>query len=103
MKWLVLILKKIAQLSMNHPRLVIGVSIVISALGFASMPWIVASTNLLAGVGKSNSVINLTKENNQYFGDRESLVLVLDFPEPPGRSRLEFIQVLEKVLQRFLA
>lgn len=100
MKWLVLILKRIAQLSMNHPRLVIGVSIVISALGFASMPWIVASTNLLAGVGKSNSVINLTKENNQYFGDRESLVLVLDFPEPPGRSRLEFIQGLGESLAK---
>ncbi len=100
MKWLVLILKKIAQLSMNHPRLVIGVSLVTSALGFASMPWIVASTNLLAGVGKSNSVINLTKENNQYFGDRESLVLVLDFPEPPGRSRLEFIQGLGESLAK---
>ncbi len=94
MKWLVLVLRKIAQLSMNHPRVVIGVSVVISALGFASMPWIVTSTNLLAGVGKSNEVINLTKENNQYFGEQESLVLVLDFPEPPGRSRLDFIQDL---------
>ena len=100
MKWLVLALKMIAQLSMNHPRVVIGVSVVISALGFASMPWIVASTNLLAGVGKSNAVINLTKENNQYFGDRESLVLVLDFPEPPGRSRLEFIQGLGESLAK---
>ncbi|MGC8604522.1 MAG: MMPL family transporter, partial [Desulfomonilaceae bacterium] len=93
-------MKKIAQLSLNHPRLVIGVSIVVAALGFASMPWIVASTNLIAGVGKSNAVINLTKENNQYFGDRESLVLVLEFPEPPGQSRLEFIQGLGESLAK---
>lgn len=94
MKWLVLVLREIAQLSMSHPRVVIAVSAVISALGFASMPWIVTSTNLLAGVGKSNEVINLTKENNHFFGEQQSLVLVLEFPEPPGPARLRFLQNL---------
>ncbi len=100
MKWLVLVLKKIARFSLNRPWLVIGASIVLSSLGFGSMPWIVTSTNLLAGVGKANPVINLTRENNQHFGDRESLVLVLDFPEPPGRSRLEFIEGLADSLAK---
>ncbi|MGC8659646.1 MAG: efflux RND transporter permease subunit [Desulfomonilaceae bacterium] len=100
MKWLVLVLKKIAQFSLSHPWFVIVASIIISALGFGSMPWLVTSTNLLAGVGKANPVINLTRENNEHFGDRESLALVLDFPEPPGKSRLEFIEGLANRLSK---
>jgi predicted RND superfamily exporter protein len=94
MKWLLFLLRKIALISLNHPYSALITSAIIAVLGFASMPFIVTSTNLLAGVGKSNQVINLTKENNQYFGEQESLVLVLEFPEPPGRGRLQFIKDL---------
>jgi uncharacterized protein len=100
MKLLLFLLRKIARLSMNYPRAVVVTSLVISALGFSSMPWIVTSTNLLAGVGKSNEVINLTKENNRYFGENESLVLVLEFPEPPGRTRLQFVQGLSEIISK---
>ncbi len=98
MKLLLFLLRKIARISMDYPRAVVVTSLVISALGFSSMPWIVTSTNLLAGVGKSNEVINLTKENNKYFGENESLVLVLEFPEPPGRTRLQFVQGLSEII-----
>ena len=100
MKLLLFLLRKIARFSMNYPRSVVVTSLVISALGFATMPWIVTSTNLLAGVGKSNAVINLTKENTQHFGENESLVLVLEFPEPPGRTRLQFVQGLSEIIAK---
>ncbi|MFH0957551.1 MAG: hypothetical protein V1897_02505 [Pseudomonadota bacterium] len=100
MKFLLFLLRKIARFSMNYPRTVALTSMVISVLGFCSMPWIVTSTNLLAGVGKSNEVINLTRENSQHFGESESLVLVLEFPEPPGRTRLQFIQGLSETISR---
>lgn len=100
MKLLLFLLRKIARLSMSHPLTVVTVSAVICALGFASMPWIVTSTNLLAGVGKSNAVINLTRENSEFFGEHESLVLVLEFPEPPGRARLQFVQGLAETISK---
>lgn len=79
---------------MGNPRAVIALFILISVAGFGTIPFIVVSTNLLAGVGERNPVINLTRENTEFFGEQDSLIVVLEFPEPPGDGRLPFIQRL---------
>ncbi len=62
------------------------------------MPHIVVSTNLMAGVGESNAVINLTRENTEKFGEQDSLIIVLEFPEPPGEDRLPFIKGISEAV-----
>jgi uncharacterized protein len=58
------------------------------------MPFIKLSTNILAGVGHDNATINRTVENSTIFGEQDSLIVVLEFPEPPGENRLPFIRGL---------
>jgi predicted RND superfamily exporter protein len=94
MKLLIFVLRSIAGLSMKRPLMVISAFALLSVAGFASMPFIVVSTNLMAGVGEANAVINLTRENTEQFGEQDSLIVVLQFPQPPGESRLPFIRGL---------
>jgi uncharacterized protein len=98
MKLLIFVLRWIANLSMNNPRAVLAVFILISAAGFATIPFIVVSTNIMAGVGESNPVINLTRENTEFFGEQDSLIVVVEFPEPPGEGRLPFIRGLGEAI-----
>ncbi len=74
--------------------MVISAFALLSVAGFASMPFIVVSANLMAGVGEANETINLTRENTEKFGEQDSLIVVLQFPSPPGENRLPFIREL---------
>jgi len=64
MRLLVLILRRIAKTSMAHPGLVILVFIALSLAGFSTLPLLTVSTDVIAGVGESDPIIRLTKENN---------------------------------------
>jgi predicted RND superfamily exporter protein len=94
MRWLVFFLSKIARISMAHPRLIITGFVVISIAGFAAMPMLTIGTDLVSGIGQKDSVVALTKENNDCFGEQDALIVVLEFPEPPGEARLPFIKGL---------
>lgn len=98
MRIVTLLLLKICALSSSFPRLTIGVFLVLTVAGFTAMPMIKSSTNLIQGVGDSNSVINLTQENNRLFGEQDSLIVVLEFAEPPGPARLPFIKGLGEAI-----
>jgi predicted RND superfamily exporter protein len=45
-------------------------------------------------------VINLTAENHEIFGEQDSLIVVLEFPEPPGEARRPFIEGLGEALKQ---
>lgn len=87
-------LRLILAISLSYPRLVIAAFIVMSILGYSCAPKIVISSNLISGVGDTNSIISVTKENGEIFGEQDSLIVVVEFPEPPGADRLEFISKL---------
>ena len=87
-------LRLVLSISLRFPRLVILTFILLSVLGYSCAPKIVISSNLIAGVGETNSIITVNKENAEIFGEQDSLIIVLEFPEPPGENRLEFIQKL---------
>ncbi len=84
---------------MAYPRLVIAVFLTTGIAGFATMPMLKISTDLLAGVGDTNPTIRLTKQNDQIFGEQDALIVVLEFPEPPGGARLPFIRGLAKAIE----
>ncbi|HMK34584.1 MAG TPA: MMPL family transporter, partial [Desulfomonilaceae bacterium] len=92
MRLIVWLLLKIAGCSMAHPRLVISIFLVLSVAGFSSMPFLKLGTDLISGVGEKNPVISLTKENNEAFGEQDSLIVVVEFSQPPGEARLPFIR-----------
>jgi uncharacterized protein len=98
MKFIVLILLKICRFSTTFPRLVITLFLVLGVAGFATMPLIRLSTNLVAGIGDTDATISLTKENSEIFGEQDALIVVLEFPEPPGDARLPFIKRLSETL-----
>ena len=100
MRVLVPTLLKICRLSVAWPRTAIAVFLVLAVAGFSAMPLITLSTNLVAGIGDTDSVIGLTQENNKIFGEQDSLILVLEFPEPPGEARLPFIKGLGEALEK---
>jgi uncharacterized protein len=99
MRQLVLILLRIAKMSMAHPGLVILVSLVFSIAGFSTLPLLTISTDVISGVGETDPVIRLTKENNELFGEQDALIIVLEFPEPPGEARLSFIKGLAEAIE----
>jgi len=99
MRLLVLILLRIAKTSMAHPGLVILVFLALSVAGFSTLPLLTVSTDVIAGVGESDPVIRLTKENNELFGEQDALIIVLEFPEPPGEARLPFIKGLAEAVE----
>lgn len=94
MRLIVFLIMRICRFSVNFPRLTIVVFLSLAVTGFSVMPMIKPSTNLVAGIEDSDSVIGLTQQNNQIFGEQDSLILVLQFPEPPGEARLPFIKEL---------
>ncbi len=94
MSLVVRVLQLILSISLRFPRLVILTFILLSILGYSCAPKIVISSNLIAGVGETNSVITVNKENSEIFGEQDSLIIVLEFPEPPGENRLQFVQKL---------
>jgi predicted RND superfamily exporter protein len=94
MQLLTLVLRQIFRFSFAFPRIVIAIFLVLAVAGFSSMPFITVSSNLLAGVGQTNPVINLGRENSEIFGEQDSLIVVIEFPEPPGEDRLQFIKGL---------
>lgn len=112
MRLLIRILILIRRISTSFPRTVILAFGVLAAVGFYLFPSITISTDLIAGVGDTNEVINLTRQNNELFGEQDSLIIVLEFPEPPGVARRPFIEGLgdkigrmpdvRRVLYRFL-
>jgi uncharacterized protein len=94
MRFLVLGLLRICRLSLKHPRAVIAAFVALSIAGFCAVPFITVSSDLMSGVGHKNPGIRLTIENTSIFGEQDSLILVLEFPEPPGETRLPFIRDL---------
>lgn len=94
MRFIVEVLKLILRISLTYPRLVIVTFILLSIAGYSCAPKIIISSNLIAGVGNTSSIININKENGEIFGEQDSLIIVLEFPEPPGSNRLEFVQRL---------
>lgn len=100
MRYIVALLLWIAKISTTYPRVVMAFFVLFSIAGFACMPFIKLSTNILAGVGHENETINLTVENGNIFGEQDSLIVVLEFPEPPGESRLPFIRGLADAISQ---
>jgi uncharacterized protein len=92
MRFLTYILLRICTFSTKFPRLVIAVFLAVSVAGFATLPFLKISTDLIAGVGETNPVITMAKENTEIFGEEDAVILVLAFPEPPGAARLPFIK-----------
>ena len=94
MRLLVFILLQISKLSITFPKIIIGIFVVLGTIGFATMPLINISTDLTAGVGAADPIINITRENSETFGEQDALIIVLQFSEPPGEARLSFIRDL---------
>ncbi|MGO9119947.1 MAG: efflux RND transporter permease subunit [Desulfomonilaceae bacterium] len=92
MRLLIYVLLRICRFSTEFPRLVIAVFLAVSVAGFSTLPFLKISTDLIAGVGETNPVITLAKENTEIFGEEDAVILVLAFPEPPGAARLPFIK-----------
>lgn len=68
--------------------------VALSIAGFCAVPFITISSDIMSGVGRDNPSIRLTLENTSIFGEQDALILVLEFPEPPGESRLPFVRDL---------
>lgn len=93
------VLRKIARASYSHPKTVIALFGFLAVLGFAAMPHITISSNLMAGVGQDSPVIRLARESIELFGEQDSLILVVEFPEAPGPERLSFMRGLETLIR----
>jgi hypothetical protein len=112
MKLLSWVINIICKISSARPGFVICFWLALAAVGFTLLPGIRISTDLVSGVGGGNEIIQLTSENHGLFGEQDALILVLEFPEPPGEARRPFIEgianmlsnmpEIEKVIYRFL-
>ncbi len=78
----------------------IAAFVALSIAGFCALPFITISSDIMSGVGRDNPSIRLTLENTSIFGEQDALILVLEFPEPPGESRLPFIRDLGEYIAR---
>jgi uncharacterized protein len=94
MRFIVLVLLNISAISKTYPRRMIFSFLVLAVAGFLTVPFLTMDTDLVSGVGAKNKVVALTKQNNDIFGEQDSLIIVLEFPEPPGEARLPFIKGL---------
>src|SRR5208283_4731851 len=92
MRFLVLGLLQICRLSLNHPRAMMAAFVALSIAGFCAVPFITVSSNIMSGVGRDNPSIRLTLENTSIFGEQDALILVVEFPEPPGERPPPFIR-----------
>ena len=86
MRLLVYVLLRICKFAAEFPRLVIAVFLTISVAGFSTLPFLKISTDLISGVGETNKVITLAKENSEIFGEEDALILVLAFSRAPRRG-----------------
>lgn len=93
------ILAAIGRVSSRFPLTIIVLFLGLSVAGFSAVPWINGSTNLITGVGDNVPVIKLTQSNYELFGEQDSLIIVLEFAEPPGDVRLPFIQALGEAVK----
>lgn len=100
MRLLVYLLSRICKFAAEFPRLVIAIFLAISVAGFSTLPFLKISTDLISGVGETNPVINLARENSEIFGEEDALILVLAFPEPPGAARLPFVKGLGETIEK---
>ena len=100
MRLLVYVLLRICKFAAEFPRLVIAVFLTISVAGFSTLPFLKISTDLISGVGETNKVITLAKENSEIFGEEDALILVLAFSAPPGEARLPFIKGLGETIEQ---
>jgi predicted RND superfamily exporter protein len=85
MHLIVRILLQICRFSTSYPRLVIAVFVLLGAAGFATMPLITISSNPLAGIGDTNPLIKLSKENSERFKELAEAVEKL-----PGIRRVRY-------------
>jgi len=92
------VLRKIAGASYSHPKTVIALFVFLAVAGFSAMPHITISSNLMAGVGQDSPVIRLARESIELFGEQDSLIVVVEFPEPPGPERLGIMRALETLI-----
>ena len=67
MRFLTYILLRICTFSTKFPRLVIAVFLAVSVAGFATLPFLKISTDLIAGVGETNPVITWQKKTPKYL------------------------------------
>jgi uncharacterized protein len=100
MRLLVYLLLRICKFASEFPRLVIAIFLAVSVAGFSTLPFLKISADLISGVGETNPVINLARENSDFFGEEDALILVLAFPEPPGEARLSFIKGLGEAIEQ---
>jgi len=89
----------LANAAVTYPIAVVLLVLIPAAAGFAVLPRINVSTDLVSGLGDSSSLIRLTQENYRLFGEQDSLIVVLEFPEPPGEARRPFIEGLGEALK----
>ncbi|MCX5872142.1 MAG: MMPL family transporter [Deltaproteobacteria bacterium] len=98
MKVLVFILNRICKLSVSYPYIIVAVFTALGIAGFWCMPRIVISTDLISGIGETDSIITLSKQNNDIFGEQDSLIVALEFPEAPGSDRLKILSELGEAI-----
>jgi hypothetical protein len=101
MNILVRLVLRASNISTAFPRATIFVFVLMAVAGFSVMPHIRISPEVFKVEEDSKSPIVLTHENYQLFGEQDSLILVLELPEPPGDSRLPFIEGLGKAVEGF--
>ncbi len=94
MKFIVALLIRISRFSRAFPISIAAFLVVASIIGYAVTPLIKISTDLIAGVVETNPVIKVSRENNEFFGEQDSLIIVIEFPEPPGEDRMIFLREL---------
>lgn len=100
MRFIVFVLLKISELSGKHPRLMIALFLLLAVAGIAAVPFLTMETDLISGVGGDQGAVALTKQNNDMFGEQDSLIIVLEFSESPGEARLPFIKGLGEAVAR---
>ncbi|MFH0824598.1 MAG: hypothetical protein V2B18_17730, partial [Pseudomonadota bacterium] len=100
MQTIIPVLLSVCRLSLRFPRGVLCFFGILTLAGFAAMPYMTISTDLMEGVGESSRIIALSKENSRLFGEQDSLILVLEFPKPPGEGRLPFIRGIAEELSK---
>ncbi len=87
-------------ISLRFPKLIIILCVTSAAAGFFASPYISLCIDPLKGIGHNAPVIQLTTENHRLFGEQDSLIVVLVFPEPPGQAKRTVITTVGQNLQK---
>jgi len=101
MKLLLWTLHGISRVASAFPIATLTVFVLLASTGFYAMRFIDITTDLLSGVDDKEAVIRLTRENTDLFGEQDSVIVVLEFPGPPGEIRKPFIAALGDALAKF--